>query len=84
MPTTLTPIKILGKIKKDNSKAAIAARKALVNGKPLPSTYVSKKGIGKTKGSSSQTPTSSNTRSYYRFLSTGQESQDKILEEYQV
>jgi hypothetical protein len=41
MPTTLTPIKIPGKIKKDNSKAAIAARKALVSKKPPLGIHIS-------------------------------------------
>ena len=82
MPTTLTPIKIPGKIKKDNSKAAIAARKALASGKPLPSTDLSNKGIEETKRSSFETLSSSSTRSYYGLLSTSQEGQDKILEEY--
>jgi hypothetical protein len=63
MPTTLTPIKIPGKIKKDNSKAAIAARKALVRRKPAHGNHVSNKRIEETKGPSSQTSTSSSERS---------------------
>jgi hypothetical protein len=63
MPMTLTPIKIPGKIKKDNSKAAIAARKALVTGKPPHGIHLSNKRIEETKGPSSQTSTSSSERS---------------------